>query len=60
MYILKISPRAFIIVEDSNDIIITPDYLKATQYRRVGDAMRAAASINSALETSIVKVQPIN
>jgi hypothetical protein len=54
MYILSISPKAFVIVK-GNELVITADYLKATQYEKVGDTMKAAASANSSLGTHLVR-----
>lgn len=40
---------------DNEEIVISPDYNKATQYQTTGDAMRAAAKVNAALGTHAVK-----
>lgn len=58
-YILKASPKAFIIVQPGDDLVITPDYTRATQYSTIGDAMKAAAKVNGALGTHLVKVEPL-
>ena len=58
-YILKASPKAFIIVTSNDELIITPDYTKATQYNTIGEAMKAAANVNSALGSNLVKVESI-
>lgn len=58
-YILKASPKAFIIVTSNDELIITPDYTKATQYNTIGEAMKAAANVNSALSSHLVKVESI-
>lgn len=59
MYILKANPKAFIIVCPSNDLIITSDYSRATQYPTIGDAMKAASEVNKALGTHLVKVESL-
>lgn len=46
MYIVKISPTAFIKKEDNAEIIIVSDYLQAKVFEKIGDAMKAAASVN--------------
>ena len=53
MYILQISPTAYII--NKEEIIITADYTKATQYQNIGEAMKAAAKVNSTLGTHLTK-----
>ena len=58
-YILTTGPKGFITVMDNEEIIISPDYNKATQYQTAGDAMRAAAKANSALRTHAVKFMSI-
>lgn len=58
-YILKISTKAFIIVQDNSDIIITSDYKKATKYNTVGEAMKTASEVNDILGTHIVKFESI-
>lgn len=57
-YILKISPKAFI-VYNNNKIEIISDYQQATQYDTIGKAMKAASEINQVLENPIVKVMSI-
>ena len=52
-YILQASPNAFIIVKD--EIIVTSDYQRATQYSTIGAAMKAAAEVNKALGVHIIK-----
>lgn len=54
-FILTTGPKGFIKVLDNEEIIISPDYNKATQYQTTGDAMRAAAKVNSALGVHAVK-----
>ncbi len=54
-YILTTGPKGFIKVLDNEEIIISPDYNKATQYQTAGDAMKAAAKVNVALGTHAVK-----
>lgn len=58
-YILKASTKAFIITQPNDELVITPDYTKATQYSTIGDAMRAASKVNGALGTHLVKVESI-
>lgn len=58
-YILKASTKAFIINKPDGEMIITPDYTKATQYNTIGEAMRAASEANKALGTHIVKVESL-
>lgn len=53
-YILQASPKAFIIT--GNEIIVTPDYQRATQYSTIGAAMKAAAEVNKALGVHAIKV----
>ena len=54
-YILTTDPKGFIQVLDNEEIIISPDRNKATQYQTAGDAMRAAVKVNAALGTHAVK-----
>jgi hypothetical protein len=58
MYVLSISPKAFMIISGGS-VSITPNYLEATQYERIGDAMKAAALVNYSLESFMVKVKPL-
>lgn len=58
-YILKASPKAFIIAQPNNELIITSDYTKATQYNTIGDAMRAASEVNEALGVHVFKAESI-
>ena len=53
-YILTTGPKGFIQVMDNEEIVISSDYNKATQYQTTGDAMRAAAKINATLGTHAV------
>lgn len=55
-YILKASNQAFIILKNNKDLIITPDYTKATKFSVIGEAIKAAAEVNDALETHLIKV----
>lgn len=57
-YILKASKKAFIVVRP-NELIITPDYTEATQYNTIGEAMKAAANVNGALGSHLVKVESV-
>lgn len=54
-YILTASPKCFIQILDNEEIILSADYTKATQYKRVGDAMKAAVKVNNALGTHLIK-----
>ena len=58
-YILRANPKAFIIIQPNNEIIISPDYTKATQYSTIGEAMKAASEVNKILGTHLVKVESI-
>ena len=53
-YILQASPKAFIITGD--EVIVTSDYQRATQYPTIGAAMKAAAEVNKALGVHAIKV----
>lgn len=58
MYILQISPKAYIkLEENSNDIIVVQELERATKFDAIGDAMRKAARINEDWEEYIVKVK---
>lgn len=54
-YILQASPKAFVIEMPNDELIITPDYTKATQYSAIGEAMKAAVRVNQALGTHTFK-----
>lgn len=56
MYILRISPRAFIKQGQDGEIIIVSSPNKATTFDTIGDAMKVAAQINEDLETNNVHV----
>lgn len=56
MYILKISPRAFIKQGQDGEIIIVRTPNKATTFDNIGDAMKVAAQVNDDLETNKVHV----
>lgn len=58
MYILRISSKAFIQVKP-DEVVITPDYEKATKYSTIGEAMRIASELNSDFESHIIRVVPI-
>ena len=49
MYILRISPKAFIKQGQDREIIIVSNPDKATTFDKIGDAMKAASQINSDL-----------
>ena len=55
IYILKASNTAFVLLK-GEEIVIIPDYTKATEYLSFGDAMRAAVSVNESLGTTTVRV----
>ena len=55
MYILRIGNNLFI-KEVAEDIILTKDYTQAIQYKKIGDAMRAASELNTLINNSIVKI----
>lgn len=54
-YILTTGPKGFVQILDNEDIIISSNPDKATRFKTTGDAMRAAANINSTLGTYSVK-----
>lgn len=56
MYILKISPKAFIKQGSDGEVIIVSSPNKATTFEKIGDAMRVASQINDDLETNKVHV----
>ncbi len=58
-YILRASPKAFAIVHSNEELTITPDYTRATQYATVGGAMKDASKVNQALGTHAFKVESI-
>ena len=56
MYILRISPKAFIKQGQDGEIVIVSNPNKATTFEKIGDAMRVATQINDDLETNTVHV----
>ena len=54
MYILKISNKAFVKLEDNLTIVQEPEC--ATKIEAIGDAMRQASLINKDWETNIVRI----
>lgn len=58
-YILKASPKAFIICQDNDELVITPDYNKATQYNTIGEAMKVAAHVNDIFNSHLVEVESV-
>lgn len=58
-YILKASTKAFIVVMPNDELVITPDYTKATQYNTIGEAMKAAAKANEIFKFHLIKVESI-
>lgn len=56
MYILRISPKAFIRQGQDGEIVIISSPNKATTFDTIGAAMRTAAQINKDLEINKVHV----
>lgn len=56
MYILKISSKAFIRLEQNGDVTIVNNTNRATTFDKMGDAMRAAVQINNDLDTDLIRV----
>ena len=56
MYILKISPKAFVKQGQDGEIIIVSNSDRATLFEKMGDAMRVAVQLNEDLDTDLVKV----
>lgn len=56
MYILKISPKAFVRQGQDGEIIIVSNSDRATVFEKMGDAMRVAVQLNEDLDTDLVKV----
>lgn len=56
MYVLRISPKAFIKQGQDGEIIIVSSPDKATTFDNIGDAMRIATQVNEDLETNEVHV----
>lgn len=59
MYILSISPKAFIRQGQDGEIIITSNPDKATVFEAIGDAMRVASEINKDFEADVVRILPL-
>lgn len=59
MYILSISPKAFIKQGQDGEIIITSNPDKATVFEAIGDAMKVASEINKDFEADIVRILPL-
>lgn len=60
MYILQISSKAYIkLEENSNDIIVIQEPERATKFDAIGDAMREASKINEDWEEHIVKIKAL-
>lgn len=55
-YILKISNKAYVKVEDNSDLTIVQEPERATRFNRIGDAMKEAIQINQDWEANVVKV----
>lgn len=56
MYILSISKKAFVRLEDNGDTTIVSVPERATKFETIGDAMRAAVQVNEDFEEDITKV----
>ena len=56
MYILKISPKAFVKQGQDGEIIIVSNSDRATLFEKMGDAMRVAVQLNEDLDIDLVKV----
>lgn len=54
-YILRISNKAFVKVEDNGDLTITQEPVRATKFDKLGDAMKEAAQINEDWEGNVVE-----
>lgn len=55
-YILKISNKAFVKIEENFDLTIIENPERATKFDRIGDAMKQASQINNDWETNAVQV----
>lgn len=55
-YILKISNKAFVKLEENHDVTIVAEPERATRIEKIGDAMKQAAQINEDWEESIVQI----
>ena len=55
-YILKISNKAFVKIEDNGDLTIVQEPERATKIEKVGDAMRQAGQINEDWEANVVQI----
>lgn len=54
MYILKISNKAFVRLEDNLTIVQEPE--RATKIEAIGDAMKQAGQINKDWEANVVQI----
>lgn len=59
MYILSVSPKAFIRQGQDGEIIIMNNPDKATVFEAIGDAMRVASEINKDFEADVVRILPL-
>nr|DAJ81351.1 MAG TPA: hypothetical protein [Caudoviricetes sp.] len=59
MYILRISKKAFIRLEENGDTTIVSVPERATKFETIGDAMRAAVQVNEDFEEDIVTAVPL-
>lgn len=59
MYILSISPKAFIRQGQDGEIVITSNPDKATMFETIGDAIRVASEINKDFEADVVRILPL-
>lgn len=55
-YILKISNKAFVKIEENFDLTIIENPERAIKFGRIGDAMKQASQINNDWETNAVQV----
>lgn len=55
-YILKISKKAFIKLEDNGDITVVQEPERASKIEKVVDAMKEASRINEDWEANVVRI----
>ncbi len=58
MYILQVGQKSFIKITDKTELVT--DYNDATTFPKIGDAMRAAVSVNNDIGNHLVKVTYLN
>ena len=59
MYILRISFKAFIKLEQNGDIVIVNNINKATLFNDIRKAMQEIIRVNSDLETDKIHIFPV-